>query len=694
MADQDYSNLLDNPNPSSSKSASEMRIGNTNRIPGFLWICTKAKEGEYFVIPEDGHPTARASDDFFLEMKPEKVSVLLTDNQGTIIIEKEWLTSKLKTMNTAALKKVADTIEKVGKAKSGRGFDNSSGKNKRLKIKGKAGVWNSKKYDRPGEWFVNEVAKSGPLGGKAGGDPAKANPTTVQQEQVTLAIVEILMRPSGYDSKADYKEEFDKICTGFDGKGNKATGEMWYADKYNLGKIWKGLASVKGVPKRMKGIPGASYLNSQVDPPGNNARLRGWYYHFLLQFRDLEKDYVLGRKQGPWTVYTYDTFMDFISELVTAGPIEKTKDKLKIPAKWPPQINKSIRAKNWPKFGPIGQKDSWNPADIWLVNEDKIKPYIKKLKLANDIKTVNMALNEAYHKNVIIGISLKKGSAGSSDRGFDSKKLHYEEVNIAKTVDYADFERLADVKFTNWNFDLPWNARDKEFTKITSEILVTEMTVNDKGKYVANTKKRAKMRVGSGGQSKPHNINLEYGGVGAAAQLGKIPRDLIKKNKYLKDTISSIGFDNGYKLPSASDALKSIPVDEMNGKLVINKTKKMAMENKIKQIKTFTVAVGGMSGTGLTIKKSELSKFVAHIIEARMATKKKGKNIISKWEKDSDYIKNITMGIQMMEWAAILSRMHTTDPLKFNNFIQETYYLAQKKGEVSGSRFGPFTKLS
>ena len=73
---------------------------------------------------------------------------------------------------------------------------------------------------------------------------------------------------------------------------------------------------------------------------------REWYNHFELQFneiRDLTK-----LPNNTFNVYDYDTFMDFIIKLVVhEGP----------PG---PEIA-------WPQFGKISKKDSWNPADIWLI---------------------------------------------------------------------------------------------------------------------------------------------------------------------------------------------------------------------------------------------------------------------------------------------------------------------------------------
>ena len=81
-----------------------------------------------------------------------------------------------------------------------------------------------------------------------------------------------------------------------------------------------------------------------------------WWNHFVLQFNDVKKS--LGPLVQKYTTYSQDAkgegFMKFISDLVTTG--EGASDLFNDP-------------KN--KFGSskYSQKDSWNPADIWLIRK-------------------------------------------------------------------------------------------------------------------------------------------------------------------------------------------------------------------------------------------------------------------------------------------------------------------------------------
>ena len=72
----------------------------------------------------------------------------------------------------------------------------------------------------------------------------------------------------------------------------------------------------------------------------------------------------------------------------------------------------------------ISQKDSWNPADIWLVSDyNKVVAFLEK-KLKDDVTSIqefNAILREMWHDRKCIGISLKKMSG---------KKALWELVNL------------------------------------------------------------------------------------------------------------------------------------------------------------------------------------------------------------------------------------------------------------------------
>ena len=51
------------------------------------------------------------------------------------------------------------------------------------------------------------------------------------------------------------------------------------------------------------------------------------------------------------------------------------------------------------------------------------------------------------------------------------------------------------------------------------------------------------------------------------------------------------------------------------------------------------------------------------------------------WDSNKDDIRiNVTMGIQILNWAWVLASIKKKSDTVFNKFIQDTYYFAQKKG--------------
>jgi|TARA_Y100000296_G_C5159752_1_gene251135 hypothetical protein len=525
---------------------------------------------------------------------------------------------------------------------------------KKTKRKGNDQVWIvGKKAGKEIKANPAQVEKTGKLGGKAGGDPATSTPGTEMQETVTLRIFEILLGPSNYKPKgktdAILERDFDLLCTG----------KMPGFGGFNLSDTWPGL---KPIPKA-KGGDG-------VTPAAKIAKdigMREWYYHFLLQFKKVEFETKL--PDGAFDVFDYDQFLNFITNLVKFGP---PKEALISKMTSEQKVIKSNRLGEWEKFGKITQKDSWNPADIWLVNKSapNYDGVMLDIKRAQYITEVNQALIAAFKSNppVIVGISLKKTVAGSSPKTHESKKMHYELLNL--TMKGGNFEQLNPIKYNKWQVNLPWDNKKLEFEILTNEFTLDELPRKGTGK-------KASMRIGSS-QSGTHNINLEYKPIGGGAQLGKIPKNLLEK--YIQDEA-----DPGYTLPNWKDALKEIPDVAAE-----SDSKYTAMTAKIDIV---------LASPILEFKnKSQFKKGSKYpFIEAIIDGKKNGK-----WKKDSPTHKSITMGIQILNWAYDLTMVYknlkkpsgVTNLGQFEVFIKDTYNMAQKRGEIFGTRFGPFGKIS
>ena len=79
----------------------------------------------------------------------------------------------------------------------------------------------------------------------------------------------------------------------------------------------------------------------------------------------------------------------------------------------------------------FSKKDTWNPADVWLLKEgwSSSSKLYKLLDRSKSIQSVNMILRNAFRKRDIVGISLKK----------TGKTAEWELVNVKKVFDQDDY---------------------------------------------------------------------------------------------------------------------------------------------------------------------------------------------------------------------------------------------------------------
>jgi len=350
-------------------------------------------------------------------------------------------------------------------------------------------------------------------------------------------------------------------------------------------------------------------------------KLPSWYEHFDLQFREITK--TPNFPNSSYGVYMYDdpgSFMEYVSDLVTSS----NKFDLK-------------------GLGLYSKKDSWDPADIWLIKSNSIqKKYEAKFDMIKQnfiegfysenkfqsIKDINTILKDAYHKRDIVGISLKKSN---------QKTLKYTEFNLqANPMD----QKLPDIKFESIALDASYDDT-RGFNSKTSYVYVT-----DKGQD--SYKLAFKSNTGGG---KIGNITYEFlPSSNASAFLGKVPKDKLKE--WLIDQIQLLGKDatNVY-MPQGS---------KLNEKFDDNYKK--SWEEKVK-----------------TIKKNfgdftELDNFVD--------------NLEKSYNKFGLSVKNSSM-MQMVDFVWIMAKLKENKNLI--KFLSMSYYFAQKKGQIYN--FGPFGKL-
>lgn len=168
------------------------------------------------------------------------------------------------------------------------------------------------------------------------------------------------------------------------------------------------------------------------------------------------------------------------------------------------------------KFG-ISKKDSWDPADIWCIkNEKKVISEINELLKENRLSTLNdlnAVLRTYFNDRIIVGISLKKISGSQAK---------YEEVNV-KGDSFPSVKDLSyKVVFLKCSLDLKQIRGDFYFSTQDARVDVEAFENNKKIIYKTQIK----------GTSTSSFSNLKWeptASTGSAARIGKAPVDMVAK---------------------------------------------------------------------------------------------------------------------------------------------------------------------
>ena len=367
------------------------------------------------------------------------------------------------------------------------------------------------------------------------------------------------------------------------------------------------------------------------------SKLPDWYEHFTLQFNEIKL-----RTKFPnnsFEVYQYDgegSFMKYISDLVVK------------------------------EMNLYSRKDSWNPADIWLINTVRLKQdYIEKfdniaLNLKNGkyvdpkqaIREINKQLKIAFKQNVIVGISLKKS---------DGKKLNYDTFNMQTNPD--DSKDLPNVNFDKIKLDCAYNEKTGTFTSRTSYIFVKDAgDLAYKLAYKSNT----------GGKG---NITYEFLPEGkATAFLGKVPKDRLQE--FLKENVP-LALPQNYidsRVSTSSTMFGNPFVTEMAQRVTLPVTMPQSTMDMYQEKVNF-------------IKKQFASTQTLHI-DSFVKNLSHSYNYGFNHGESGLSVKNLTM-IQMVEFTYQLAQMKGAGNLQ--EFLTKAYYFAQKRGQIYD--FGPFGKL-
>lgn len=396
---------------------------------------------------------------------------------------------------------------------------------------------------------------------------------TIDTSVGKLGDTKILRIFENYINLVEYKKLYKGINLSF-GDGSKVSSKSPSTQQQELItlRIFEELlsSSTKNYKKFVELIP----ILIEIYPSIKEEK--SWYNSFELQFTDILKKTKLPKNK--FDVYNRDGgFMDFISKLVNS------------------------------KFE-IAKKDSWNPADIWLLdasNRNKIKD---KLDDAVSIEEVNDILKQAFKDKDIVGISLKKN---------DGKSLNYDLVNLSSN------DKSSNVDFVTFNLNIPFDSKKNQFTSVTSNLSIKY----NNSEYSMGVKSN---------QSGIGNITYEFVGKGAAAFLGKVPKDMLKieLRRY------------NFKMPEHTHFMK------FNRAEFEKKTKKI-----ISKKSWFTI-------------NGSLDNFVDNLEISWSNGRSKDNVIIS----------------QIFTFAYIIASLSKKE---LTDLSKKLFYMSQKKGKI----FGPFGKL-
>ena len=213
-----------------------------------------------------------------------------------------------------------------------------------------------------------------------------------------------------------------------------------------------------------------------------------WLNTFYLQQKKMLQEFA----GAEFTVFNREGgFMDFITDII--------KDK----------------------YG-VARKDSWNPADIWLIKKknvfrEKIRKELEGPSGTQSIKELNAIMRSMFQKREVVGISLKLISG---------QQAQYEEVNVSE----AFFKKLENIQ--------------GEYNFVVSRIVLklnlqnpTTFATQDTNIFLKDTEKEiAKFQLKGNTTSRLANLKFEGTEIGAAAaRLGKAPLNLVEKLSSMVD---------------------------------------------------------------------------------------------------------------------------------------------------------------
>ena len=297
------------------------------------------------------------------------------------------------------------------------------------------------------------------------------------------------------------------------------------------------------------------------------------------------------------------------------------------------------------KFGGFSQKDTWNPADIWIIkgNQQQLIQVIERSVegTGQTILELNSILRKMYHHKAIMGISLKKTGAIA----------HYEEVNLDGFIRGLNTE--------NYNYEVSMSDFEAKFAiDDGTDMFTQDVKINVETGAPDNKTFTFQIKALDSGSSGGQNLKFEPTMKGSgSARLGKAPVDEVVG--ILKGMPGNAKFVNKYQ-----DYPKDLTAfQKKNGKF-----NKAHYEEVLR-----TLLLGSNK---ITSDVSSVKEAIDAIEHSFGSTKDKGTNTRCK-----------LMGL---EFFYQVSKLADSDR---NEFITDMCFLAQKKAFSKKQYFGPFGKI-
>ena len=272
------------------------------------------------------------------------------------------------------------------------------------------------------------------------------------------------------------------------------------------------------------------------------------------------------------------------------------------------------------KYG-ISKKDTWNPADIWLIQNEKaviadIKSIVEGSKASQTIEELNAVLRKMFKERRVVGISLKKISG---------KVARYEEYNVDDEGTGLDDNYMYEIK--SIKCDLTWNG--KGFGTQDSTVIV------------GGPGEEYKFQIKGNDTAKISNLKFEPTAKGAtAARMGKAPLEMV----------SALIADNGLSFKNEN---KEFPKNAAEFE-----------KSKAKFIKAFNTLKAGKVDT----KVSGSAEFAQNMKEGLSS-------------KDTKVVAAAHSKLMQLSFIADILSLPL---IKRNKFMTDMVFIAAKKGDKFG----------